>query len=185
MLSKLRKKHLNSPCLWDYNWQSGLNFSRPSMPWWTHVIGGSILFGFHAIAWAIAAEENYKGMVLIFPIGISVFTILMALIFYIMFKRDNAHKKVTIKLSHFPLHTNSPIEIEVQGLNPRFFKKLNVKLEAIQENYTYLRNSKGVQLSILHEIEQEHPVTSNSVKLLFELSSELPKTQLSNRPARF
>lgn len=180
-----KRRNPQSPWLWDYDWKMGANLKRKSTPWWNHLIGVSILMGFHAVAWALAIKENFKGIVVIFPIGITLFTMLVAFIFWLNARRANAHKQVEITISSFPLRSDSSFKIFVQGLKPNLTKKLEVSLEAIEEIYSYEKNRSGVKTKILHEIEQTHLVNSDKLELYFELPDSNFVSQLSSRPARF
>lgn len=180
-----KKRNPHSPWLWDYNWKFGRNLNRASTPWWNHLIGISILFGFHAVAWAIAIKEKFKGMILIFPIGITLFTVLVALIFWMILKRAKAHKNVTLTLNDFPIRLGSNFKVYIGGLKPMLVKKLHISLEAIEEVYNYDEHGSGVKTKRVFEVEQDIQVSSDKVELDFLIPSDAQASQLSLRPAKF
>jgi len=181
-----QRRNPSSPWLWDFNWKYGKNLSRAKTKWWAHLIGITILAGFHGIAWSIASQKNFQGEILIFPIGISLFTLLIFFIFYINSRRQKAHSKVKIQLEHFPIRLNSSFSLYISGLNYKVVKKLEVKLRAVEEIYSYEKNKSSVKCRIQYSEEREIDINSDTLNLDFELPATANiSTRLSERPAKF
>lgn len=188
--TSVRKKrasfHHQSPWLWDFDWKYGKNLTKAKTPWWSHVIGLTIILGFHAIVWSIAAKENFKGAVLLFPIGMILFTFLIGIMFYINWRRENAHSKVNLQLSEFPLHLQSAFKIHLSGINSKIVKSLTLTLRAVEESYSYSKNKSSVKCHIRYSEEKEISVENGLVTIEFELPQTIHlSTKLSERPATF
>lgn len=184
---KMQKRSPHLPWKWDYDWKNGKNFSRAKTPWWNHLIGILIMAGFHAVAWTIAYQEGFKGFVLIFPIGISLFTLLIALIFYVTIKRSLAHKKVSISLENFPIRLNSNFKVHLHGINNHLIKQIQLKLSAVEESYHYKSKNSKVQCNVKWEWEDEQvDVNSSCQTIEISLPQEVKiSSHLSERPATF
>lgn len=181
-----QRRNPSSPWLWDFNWKYGKNLSRAKTKWWAHFIGITILAGFHAIGWSIAAKEKFQGQIIIFPVGISLFTLLIFIVFYISSRRQKAHSKIKIQLEQFPIRLQSSFSLYLSGINYKVVKKLEVRLRAVEEVYSYDKNKSAVNCRILYCEEQDLDISSDSLNLNFDLPDTVNiKTKLSERPATF
>lgn len=181
----LKKRNPQSPWLWDYNWQEGRNLSRAKVSNGSHLFAASILIGFHIVAWSIALKEKFRGMIIIFPIGITLFTLLIAIIFFVIYRRNKAHQKVSLSIERFPLQLGTRATFHVHHVNSRKIKKIIVRLMAIKEVYSYQENQRAVQTQIEFEVEQEVTLTSDNFDISFDLPENSLSSALSERPASF
>ncbi len=184
---KLKKRSPHLPWQWDYHWNNGQNYSRLKAAWWNHLVGILIILGFHAVAWSIAYEEKFKGMIIIFPIGISLFTLLISLIFYVTIRRDLAHDRVQIKVEPFPIKLNTTFNVNISGLNNHLIKKIEATLSAVVESYHYEDRPRNVNCDVIWEWKDKEIIVHNT-SLSFEITlpSEIKlSSKLSERPAQF
>lgn len=190
-LKNLRRRHFrqnpDSPWLWDYKWSTESAPGRNHKQWGSKSSGFLILIVFHILAWSIAARENFDGMAIIFPIAISLFTVLLIVVSVVLIRREQFHRGVKIHLSEFPLRLGSSISLRLEGLKTHPLTELEVELRAVREYYLTSEIGVNVECQIAHhqaqlfdDIDQDNYVVS------FVLPDDHAlATRISQRPATF